>query len=232
MYLNPELDAAAIRGQYQRDGHLLVRDFFQPHVAEALAAHVKALDWGLAIRGQSGDQHFTPQELRTLDAQTRQAHSIAIQQQAEKGFGYSFLNHRMVETAEQGHDDLLSRFVRWMATPECLSAIEAMTGETPLNRVYAMATMYQRGSFLTAHDDHTDNERRRLAYVLNLTPKWRAHWGGLLQFTDAAGDVTASFVPHFNSVALFKVPQDHHVSYVAPYAMGSRIAITGWFITA
>jgi Rps23 Pro-64 3,4-dihydroxylase Tpa1-like proline 4-hydroxylase len=38
-----------------------------------------------------------------------------------------------------------------------------------------------------------------------------------------------SYIPAFNALTLFRVPQWHSVSYVTPFAMGPRFSVTGWF---
>jgi Rps23 Pro-64 3,4-dihydroxylase Tpa1-like proline 4-hydroxylase len=76
------------------------------------------------------------------------------------------------------------------------------------------------------------NENRRFAYVINLTRSWRPDWGGLLHFCDEDCNVSETYYPHFNSMSLFAVPQDHFVSFVPPYAQGERLAVTGWLIAA
>ena len=40
------------------------------------------------------------------------------------------------------------------------------------------------------------------------------------------GNVEGGFVPTFNALNMFEVPQDHAVSYVAPFAPGIRYSIT------
>jgi Rps23 Pro-64 3,4-dihydroxylase Tpa1-like proline 4-hydroxylase len=65
--------------------------------------------------------------------------------------------------------------------------------------------------------------------VINLGHDWQADWGGLLQFFDESGQVTESFVPRYNTLSLFRVPQLHAVSLVAPWAERPRFGITGWF---
>ena len=40
-----------------------------------------------------------------------------------------------------------------------------------------------------------------------------------------------SFVPRYNTMSLFRVPADHHVTLVAPWAQDDRLSITGWFLT-
>ncbi len=50
-------------------------------------------------------------------------------------------------------------------------------------------TRYDPGDFLLRHADDKHDETRKAAYVLNLTPHWRAEWGGLLAFPDRRGHV-------------------------------------------
>ncbi|HAV49166.1 MAG TPA: proline hydroxylase, partial [Brevundimonas sp.] len=45
------------------------------------------------------------------------------------------------------------------------------------------------------------------------------------------GAVTETFTPSFGTLNLFKVPQDHAVSMVAPFAGAPRYSITGWWRT-
>jgi Rps23 Pro-64 3,4-dihydroxylase Tpa1-like proline 4-hydroxylase len=68
------------------------------------------------------------------------------------------------------------------------------------------------------------------AYVINLSRDWQADWGGLLQFIDESGAVSETFMPRWNTLSLFRVPQGHAVSLVAPWARAPRLALTGWFM--
>ena len=57
-----------------------------------------------------------------------------------------------------------------------------------------------------------------------------ADWGGLLHFLDPTGQrAVDTFTPVWNSLSLFRVPQMHEVSLVAPWAGSPRYSITGWF---
>ena len=89
-------------------------------------------------------------------------------------------------------------------------------------RVIAPAT-------LRRHHDRAEGSKRQAAYVFNLTETWRPEWGGLLMFHDDNRDVTRALVPRWNALNLFRVPQDHSVSLVAPFAPVSRLSVTGWF---
>ncbi len=231
-YISSRIDTAAVRDVLARTRRVQIRDFFEAHVADALANALAGVDWTLLFRDDSGDRRLGGNELRALSPEARTALSSGINQMATHAYQFSFFSHPIVQTAQRGESDLLSRFVRWMADEEFLAAMRGLSGLADINRVYAQGTLYARGSFLNHHTDEVAVENRRVAYVINLTRRWRAEWGGLLHFTDAEGNVVDTFFPHFNSLSLFLVPQNHYVSYVAPYADGERLAITGWLIAA
>ncbi|HEV7226981.1 2OG-Fe(II) oxygenase [Brevundimonas sp.] len=107
----------------------------------------------------------------------------------------------------------------------------ALTGDDRIAYVDAQATRYLPGHFLNGHDDRHEDAGRLYAYVLNLTPRWRPEWGGLLAFTDEAGDVTQTFVPAFGTLNVFRVPQPHLVTQVADFAPEPRLSVTGWWRT-
>lgn len=231
-YLNPSLDPQLAHDALARNGRVLIRDFFDAGVADALYRALQGVDWALSFRDGQGDALLSGEALRRLDDTARAALTATITEVAEQGFQFSFFSHSLVHAAQAGQSDLLTRFVRWMADEPFLDYMRRLTGVEPLNRLYAQATMYASGSFLRLHDDQVSSEIRRVAYVLNLTRDWRADWGGLLHFCDEQNNVVDTFVPHFNSLSLFMVPQNHYVSYVAPFAPLQRYAITGWLIQA
>ncbi|WP_343640133.1 2OG-Fe(II) oxygenase family protein [Roseateles sp.] len=231
-YLNPALDFTALGRTLRTEGRVLIRDFFIPEVADALDRALQAIDWELVYRDPQGDQRLTGPQLRALTPQQRMQLTEGILAVAREHFQFSFFSDSMVKAVQDGRSDLLARFMRWMAGEDFLSRMRELSGDASINGVYAQATMYSRGNFLTTHDDHVDREDRRIAYVINLTRRWRPDWGGMLHFTAEDGSVLDTFFPHFNSLSLFTVPQRHFVSYVPPFAMAERQAITGWLIAA
>lgn len=231
-YLNPALDIERLQDEFRGHRRLLIRDFFRPDVAEALARAVEAIDWSLCYRDAQGDRRLTGDQLRSLDGSQRAYLVDGIVEVARRQFQFSFFTDSLADALQRGDEGLLARFIRYMADDAFLSVMRQITGIPEVNRVYAQATMYAPGSFLLAHDDHVDAEDRRLAYVINLTRQWRPDWGGMLHFSRPDGSVSDTFFPHFNSMSVFAVPQTHFVSYVPPFAQGERQAITGWLIAA
>ena len=172
-YINPGLDPAAIRDTLTRRRRVLIRDFFEAPVVEALANALAAVDWSLLYRDETGDRRLSGEELRALSTERRTQISAGINELAGRTYQFSFYSHPIVHTAQRGESDLLSRFVRWMADEEFLSVMRNISGLQDIDRVYAQGTLYARGSFLNVHNDEVEVENRRLAYVINLTPRWR-----------------------------------------------------------
>lgn len=231
-YLHPEIDLPAARAALQATRRVQIRNFYAPEVAEALHRALGAVDWDLSFRDENGDAMLSGAQLRSLPAAGRDRLNNGIVSLALQDFQFSFLSHSLVEAVRLGQGDLLARFTRWMAEDGFLGIMRELTQLPGLNRIYAQATLYAPGNFLMIHDDQVTREKRRVAYVINLSQGWRPDWGGLLHFCDASGDVLETFAPHFNSMSLFLVPQDHFVSFVAPFARTPRLAITGWLIEA
>jgi Rps23 Pro-64 3,4-dihydroxylase Tpa1-like proline 4-hydroxylase len=229
-YLNPDLDIDALAARFAATNRLQIRDFFQPHVADAIRRHVMASNWQLSYRDDSGDRNVTLAELDRMNGEQRGRLHESINDVARRKFQFAYFSNLVTLDAQRGDDHLLARMIRYMSGDEFLGVMRRITGDSSFNRLFGQATMYAQGNFLRGHNDEVEVEDRRFAFVLNLTQDWRPDWGGLLHFINDDMDVIDSFMPHFNSLSLFKVPQWHYVSYVAPYATTERYAVTGWLV--
>ena len=130
---------------------------------------------------------------------------------------------------EKRHPELLlHRVIEQINSPPWIEAFRTITGFKQIRRSDAQATRYVAGHFLRRHNDLNEEDGRLCAYVLNLSHDWQADWGGLLQILDQKGEVVRTLMPRFNTINLFRVPTEHCVSPVAPFASGARYAITGW----
>jgi len=93
----------------------------------------------------------------------------------------------------------------------------------------SFVSAYDQGDFLNIHTD----QKRGVAFVLNLTKDWKPEYGGLLNLIpDGKSAEMVSVFPKFNSLVLFSLGDEgvpHFVSEVSSRAPYSRIAISGWF---
>lgn len=234
--LNPALDLAALAARFRTAGRLQIADAMVPEAALALQDCLgRAVPWSMSFLDERGEPtSVDPARLGGMSLAERAALRGEATRRARSGYQFLYHSYHMVSAWKAGRDPHLplGALLEYLNSPGFLTPLRAITGAEDVVRVDAQATCYLPGDFLRWHTDHDEHMGRRVAYVLGLTPEWQADWGGQLQFLDAAGEVTASFLPRFNSLSLFRVPTPHHVSMVAPWAKAPRLSITGWLMTA
>lgn len=181
-------------------------------------------DWFLtmAVKGQTA--RVSPGVLETYPAEQRQQLERDLHSEAAEGRGFIYDSIEVDETS----DGVLGEAYGLLSGTGTLDAISAMIG-TEVRSVSAQATRYRPSQWLTRHRDDPKGETRQLAYVLSLTAAWHPDWGGLLQFFEDDGTPQEAWSPGLGVLSLFDVRTVHSVTYVAPYAQASRLAITGWF---
>ena len=156
----------------------------------------------------------------------------AASRRAREGFEFYFDRYRMIDARRDGTDPqlVLHAVVDFLNSPQFLEFARQLTGDPAIRMVSAIGVRYRAGHFLRAHNDLANDEDRAFAYVINLSRQWSPDWGGLLHFLDPEQRrVVDTFTPLWNSLSLFRVPQPHVVSLVAPWAGSARYSITGWF---
>ena len=232
--INPDLDFAPFRAALAAHGRVQIGGFLVPEAAERLhECLAREVPWTLAEHVGGAERTVAADELARWGAEAYARRVAELGANAKGGFAFAYDSYMMVKNYLAGDAQVpLLRFVlEFFNSPDFLAFAQELTGHRGLRRVNAQATRYRPGHFLKRHSDAHSGEGRQFAYVLNLTRRWEADWGGQLQFTDANGVVVDSFVPRFNTLSLFRVPHDHHVTLVAPWALEDRLAITGWYLT-
>ena len=230
---NPDLDWCKITKQFEQYGRIEIRNIFRPEIATLLQqCLLKQVPWSVACN-VDGQQKTIP--AHTWQAMSRNDQHALWQRtvaQSTEAFRFWYESFMMVTAyLNKSFPELpLHAFLEYLNSSAFQDKARLFTGFSDIRKVDAQATRYLPGHFLLAHDDNGDKqgEIRRAAYVLSLSEGWHPDWGGLLHFYEN-GQVVESFIPRFNSLFVFRTPQMHAVSYVAPYATKPRLSITGWF---
>lgn len=232
MEINPGLDIAGLSASFAKRGRLVIGDVLVPADAERLHACLTSqTSWGLAYHDETGPQQIDPVKLASLSAGEIAALEERIGRQAGQAFRYRYRCYPMVDAYLQRKDPhlLLHAVFELLNSPPMLERIRAITGLRQIVRADAQATLYAPGDFLTLHNDFDPRKGRLVAYVMSFARNWRPDYGGLLQFLDADNNIEEGFLPRFNAMMIFRVPQNHAVTYVPPFAPLGRYSITGWF---
>lgn len=225
------LDLDAIRRTFARTGRAQVRPFLSAASADRLYACLSGeLPWQLHLNDGERAISRDAAAFEALPSADRARLFDSIHASAAQRFQYVFYNFPLSDLYERDEYRSLyaMRVLEFLNSEPFLQFVRRVTGIDSIALADAQATLYKPGHFLTVHDDHAEDKHRVAAYVLNLTRPWSIDWGGVLQFVDADGHIAEGFVPTFNALNLFRVPQPHLVSLVAPFARAGRYSITGW----
>ena len=229
--IDPALNAAAMSAAFNRLGRIHIPGFLKPAPAVGLHATLAAERlWLCSTMGGGTTVDVPVEKLEALPPEQALRFVTLAHAEARNGFHYMFDNLRISDLAEKGQplDDAYLAAYAFLNSPDFLDFVRALTGDPRPNYVDAQATRFEAGHYLTQHDDKKPDAGRLYAYVLNLTSEWRTDWGGLLTFIDEDGHVAEAYRPAWNALNLFRVPQAHAVSCVAPFAGAPRLSITGW----
>ncbi|MBL8271356.1 2OG-Fe(II) oxygenase [Steroidobacter sp.] len=232
--LNPKLDRRLIREVFKSQGRVHIPDVLTPSSATALFSHLETrTPWQLCFNVGQRHVDVAHHQLMLMPPEQREAMSRAMLDQSRRGFQYVFENYPLFDLYQAGERDTpLLAMHEFLNSEEFLQFARQVTGFEPIAFADSQATKYLPGHFLTEHDDNVAGKQRLAAYVFGFTPDWRADWGGILQFIDRDGHIAEGYAPKFNVLNLFRVPQTHNVSYVAPAAGQPRYSITGWLRAA
>jgi Rps23 Pro-64 3,4-dihydroxylase Tpa1-like proline 4-hydroxylase len=230
--LDPTLEPEAFRPVFKQFNRLHIPGILVPEDAAGVQRAILAsASWRRLIRAADGLDYDIPvEEIEELPAGERATFEDAVRAEATDAFRYMFDGVRMSDEVLKGRpiDPRLFSVLQFLNSDAFLGFVRRLTGDDRAVFADAIATRYLPGHFLTAHDDEAPGENRLFAYVLNLTGRWRADWGGMLLFLDEQDHVAEGYVPAFNALNIFRVPQRHAVSFVTPYAGGPRLSVTGW----
>ncbi len=225
------LDPKPIAARFAAHGRVQIGNFLKPEAAMDLRRQLsEAGGWKLTANRGDTVVDFVADEVAGWPAERRAKLDEAVGAGGRYGFQYLYETIRCGDAEKKRGDVLpaLAAFADFMSDASMVDWLRRITGAGDAAFCDAHASRYHPGHFLTTHDDRVDTMGRRAAYVLNLTPEWRADWGGLLLFFDRDGNVARGFTPAFNSLTLFSVGQPHNVTMVTPLAGAPRYAVTGW----
>lgn len=233
--INPALDPARLAAQFIGRGRVHLPEFLVPPAAEQVHRYLaQSAEWSLVLHDGTHVREATPEQRRHADEVWEREMAAFAYARAREGFEFLYEHRKVADDPRERAADAapVARFVDFLNSPVFLEFARRLTGQPDIVRADAQATRYRPGDFLTQHDDFdkTGRKLRRAAYVFNLTPRWQPDWGGQLQFIGPDGHVSEAWVPRFNALNVFAVPQPHSVSIVAPFAVGARYSVTGWLL--
>ncbi len=230
--INPALDPSQLGEQLRLHSRLQINNFLTEDSAETLHRWLQQnKTWYLAYNEGSNFYESPMAQVQQAPAQERQQLMNSIYQRACNQFQYLFIQYYITQALELGEDEghPMHQIHDWINQSTTLDFMRKLTGESAIQKADSYASCYAPGHFLTQHEDHHEKHDRVAAYVISMTKKWNVNWGGHLAFFDEKGGIEQAFLPSFNSLNIFLIPQPHAVQPVASFAGGNRTSYFGWF---
>ena len=231
LLLNPSIDHAAFGDELAASGVVQIPNFLEQFAAEETFTCLdQQVTWELAFRNGAEAITRSTAQLASMTPEDRQAFHGAVIEQAKRDYQFAYFRYPMIDAYTNKWEPklMLNAILEAINSPDSIEHFRTLTGDEQIRKIELQATLFAPGHFLMQHNDSASTaDDRRFAIVINLTKEWEPHWGGMLEFVDGR-EVAKTHVPTFNSCSLFKVPRDHQVSYVAPFATKPRYALTGW----
>ena len=224
--INQNLDLDKIAQDYSVDLRVRVNNFLPEDQARNLSeclAELTSYRHAFVLGGKYGEA--ADADLRALPAKDRNKFRNDIMKQAAGGVGFWYERHEVTSDDE----GVLGDMFNWLNSESLLETIAKITGVAQYRSAIAQATRFKQGDFLTRHQDISTKQKRKIAFVINLPPRWHPDWGGLLQFYELSGMPRDAWNPDFNSLSLFDVSHVHSVTSISSFAPEARLAISGWF---
>jgi Rps23 Pro-64 3,4-dihydroxylase Tpa1-like proline 4-hydroxylase len=226
----PQHDPRAYAEIFRKFGRLHIPHFLRESDARRLfEALAQRTPWRLMLI-HDGPKEITQETWAATAPEERQRIEAEVLEAAKVRFEGRYCALRFSDDGEiyGGDSPELVALSSFLNSPPFLNFVRTLTGAADIALADAQATLYRPGDFLHRHNDIYAGKNRVAAYVLNLTPRWQAEWGGLLAFLDNDGHVAEAYTPVWNALNILRVPQVHYVSHVAPFATEGRYSVTGW----
>lgn len=229
--LASDLTPAAYRSIFQKYGRLHIPGILETPSAVDLEGRLRSFDaWTRAVTVHYDTQQHPLLSPDVLTAEKVVAVERVVTPPAQNNIEFLFDMHSVATVRHKNvkRDPRLAFLGDFINGPAFLDFARALTGDARIQHCDASVTRYLPGHHLTPHNDANFGENRLYAYVLNLSRGWQLAWGGVLVFVDRDGHIAEGYTPAFNSLNVFKVPQQHAVTMVNSLAQGPRLAVTGW----
>jgi Rps23 Pro-64 3,4-dihydroxylase Tpa1-like proline 4-hydroxylase len=231
--LNAELDVQRLASQFADARRCQVKRILPKELAVRVQSTLsRDTPWNYTYFDGQRAQTIPLETFAAMDPNKRQEILARVMDVAKQGFGYSYnsfnFHQRFLEGAFPGHP--LREIDTFLNSEAFLGFARKLTGDPEICGTDASASWYGPDHFLNIHNDDPGGYDRRAAFVLNFSANWRTDWGGELKFfaTRRGSELEGAYVPAFNVMNIFALPQYHSVGVVAPFAGAPRLSISGW----
>ena len=225
--INYNQNLEELKDEYEKLNIIQINNILEESFAEALFKQA-FLEKNWVLSTGFGKNKFQ----KSTSKQFENANSLQIKNVNNhfKNDEFTYIFHRTMNNSKPNFLEFCIR--KQLNSEKFINMINKITNKNVTQLSTLFLSKYKSNHFLSPHSDKGNG---KVAFVLNLSKFWKPQYGGILNFLDESREnIIKSFVPNFNNLILFEVPEEkdkpHFVSHVAPNIKHNRYAITGWYI--
>jgi len=221
----------AISEEFYECRRVNVSNFMEPNSAEKLYHELSTqTEWSTYFTSD-GRKYQAPADAQRNYSTDQQRELVGLAYQSARNGGTAYLYDEGHPTySEETTPTPISLFNKLVNGPRFREKLRFSSRGDAIVRVDARAFRLRARHFVSLRarpilESHPD--RCVAWYSYNLTPVWKAEWGGALEFRGKhAGDI-AGYAPAFNCLTIAGCPQAHWFNAVSEAAYGNVYMIMG-----
>jgi len=232
--INPSLDISRLSNDFSTGEIILIKDFFLPDFAETAHQYLYELpeeNWYVTAYPAAEElkKHKNLLNTKANEPFINHLRRLALAQSKRGNFAFRF--KRTWHEHDMPPEGVERELKLFFESEVMLSVVRKITGKDILQTSSSFSSCYERGDFLSRHNDGNNG---LVGFVCYFTQNWEQHWGGNIEFTDRETLAPhVSFLPGFNQLLLFSIKDlahlQHEVKIVSEHVSGKRMAFSCWF---
>lgn len=226
--LNDGLDPKALAATFKKNGRLQVPDAMADKSADALSETIEKMAiWRSMFLEGEEERSLSGGDMRSVTGRRQRDLLEKIYTQARDGYQYMRYECPTDEIPDAKDPKALADADKFFKSDGFRDFLRLVAGAKDGELENVHARWLQREQFMTDSALAGSLPGCKLWFSMDVTRKWRPHWGGHLNFIDQDGGIEEAWSPAFNMLNIYAGGSRHSISYVTPFHGAFCLSICG-----
>lgn len=226
--LNDGLDQKALAKTFKKSGRLQVPDAMADKSADNLSQTIEKMAiWKSVFMEGDKERALGGSDMKSLTDRRRREMLDRIYTQARDGYQYMRYECPTDEIPNAKDPKALKDADKFFKSDDFRDFLRGVAGAKDGELEGVQARWLQREQFMTDSGLAAGLPDCKLQFSMDVTRKWRPHWGGHLNFLDENGEIAEAWSPGFNKLNIYAGGTRHSISYVTPFHGAFCLSICG-----
>lgn len=226
--INKELNLKTLAAAFKKAGRVQVKDALEDKSADTLSETIekKAIWLSVFLDGEKA-RAVSGQQAKSLTNRRQRDMMQKIYFQARDSFQYVHFECPLDKIPDSQEPDGLKDADVFFKSDGFRDFLRGVAGVKTGELEDVRARWLQREQFMTDSALATNLPDCKLWFSMDVTRKWRPHWGGHLNFLDSDGEIEQAWSPGFNRLNIYAGGTRHSISYVTPFHDAFCLSVCG-----